>query len=193
MSDDKGEQNLVEFLKIAENQPMHLPCGPCIVRSWQSRDLDAIVPHADNPAVAQNMRDVFPSPYTRADGESWLALAAQSQPETNVAIECAGEAVGGIGLHLGIDIERVSAEVGYWLGESVWGRGIATAALVGLTQYAFNAFNLTRIFALPFADNLASRRVLEKVGFTLEGILRRSAIKNGRIRDQALYALHESV
>jgi RimJ/RimL family protein N-acetyltransferase len=168
---------------------MHLSCGSCIVRSWQPGDLDAIVRHADNPAVAQNMRDAFPSPYTRADGEAWLALAAQSQPETNFAIEYAGEAVGGIGLHLGRDVERVSAEVGYWLGEGVWGRGITTAALVGMTEYAFTAFNLTRIFALPFADNLGSRRVLEKAGFMLEGILRRSAIKNGRIRDQALYAL----
>src|SRR5207245_1449014 len=106
--------------------------------------------------------------YTRADGEAWLALAAQSQPETNFAIEYDGEAVGGIGLRLGQDIERVTAEIGYWLGESVWGRGIATAALVGLTQYAFPTFNLTRVFALPFADNLASRRVLEKAGFALE-------------------------
>jgi RimJ/RimL family protein N-acetyltransferase len=168
---------------------MHLPCGPCIVRSWRSSDLDALVRHADNPAVAQNLRDVFPSPYTRADGEAWLALALQSQPETNFAIEYAGEAVGGIGLRLGQDIERVTAEIGYWLGESAWGRGIASAALAGLTQYAFPAFNLTRIFALPFADNLASRRVLEKAGFTLEAILRRSAIKNGRIRDHALYAM----
>jgi RimJ/RimL family protein N-acetyltransferase len=168
---------------------MHLPCGPCIVRSWRSGDLDALVRHADNPAIAQNLRDVFPSPYTRADGEAWLALAMQFQPESSFAIEHAGEAVGGIGLHLGKDIERVSAEVGYWLGECVWGRGIATAALAGLTQYAFGAFNLTRIFALPFADNLASRRVLEKAGFTLEAILRNSAIKKGQIRDQALYAL----
>jgi RimJ/RimL family protein N-acetyltransferase len=170
---------------------MQLECGACIVRSWRAGDLDALVRHADNSAVAQNLRDAFPSPYTRADGESWLAFAAQRQPESNFAIECDGEAVGGIGLQLGRDIERVSAEIGYWLGESVWGRGIATAALVGLTQFAFDAFGLTRIFALPFEDNLASRRVLEKAGFVLEAVLRRSAVKNGRIRQQALYALVE--
>jgi ribosomal-protein-alanine N-acetyltransferase len=168
---------------------MYLSCGPCILRSWQASDLDALLRHADNPRIAENMRDRFPSPYARADGEAWLALVAQARPEANFAIEVAGEAAGGIGLHLGSDIERVSAEVGYWLGESVWGRGIATAALIGLSEYAFPTFDLTRIFALPFADNRASRRVLEKAGYSLEGTLRRSAVKNGRIRDQVLYAL----
>jgi RimJ/RimL family protein N-acetyltransferase len=168
---------------------MHLPCGPCTVRSWQPGDLDALVRHADNPRVAANLRDRFPSPYTRADGEAWLALAAQMRPETNFAVEAGGEAVGGIGLILGSDVERVSAEIGYWLGESVWGRGLATAAVAGLSQHAFAAFGLTRLFALPFAANGASRRVLEKAGYVLEGIMRRSAIKNGQIQDQALYAL----
>jgi RimJ/RimL family protein N-acetyltransferase len=168
---------------------MHLPCGPCTVRSWQPGDLDALVRHGDNPRIAANMRDRFPSPYTRTDGEAWLALAAQMRPETSFAIELAGEAVGGIGLLLGHDIERVSAEIGYWLAQSVWGRGIATAAVVGLSEYAFHTFGLTRLFAIPFAGNFASRRVLEKAGFTLEAILRRSAIKNGQIQDQALYSL----
>jgi ribosomal-protein-alanine N-acetyltransferase len=171
------------------DSPMHLPCGPCSIRSWQSSDLDALVHHANNPRIAQNMRDRFPSPYTRAAGEAWFALVAQLQPETNFAIEVDGEAAGGIGMILGKDIERVSAEIGYWLGESVWGRGIATAAVVGLSAYAFAHFDLTRLFAMAFADNTASRRVLEKAGYTFDCILRRSAIKNGQIRDQALYSL----
>jgi ribosomal-protein-alanine N-acetyltransferase len=168
---------------------MHLPCGPCVVRSWQSSDLDSLVRHADNPRISDNLRDRFPSPYTRVEGEKWLAQASQLMPETNFAIESGGAVVGGIGILLGQDIERVSAEIGYWLGESVWGRGIATAAVVGLSRYALATFDLTRLFALPFADNLASRRVLEKSGYHLEGILRRSAIKNGQVRDQALYGL----
>jgi RimJ/RimL family protein N-acetyltransferase len=168
---------------------MHLACGPCILRSWRATDLDALVRHADNPHIAENLRDRFPSPYTRSAGEAWLAMAAQMRPGTNFAIEVGGEAVGGIGLMPSSDIERIGAEVGYWLGESFWGRGIATAAVAGLSAHAFATFDLIRLFALPFADNLASRRVLEKAGYTLEGILRSSAIKNGRIRDQALYAL----
>jgi RimJ/RimL family protein N-acetyltransferase len=168
---------------------MQLLCGPCLIRSWKASDLDALVRHADNPRIAGNMRDRFPSPYTRDDGEVWLALAAQMQPETTFAIEVDGEAAGGIGLVLGSDIERVSAELGYWLGERLWGRGIATAAVIALSEYAFAPFGLTRLFAIPFAMNLASCRVLEKAGYTLEAILRRSAIKNGQIQDQALYSL----
>src|SRR5262249_57781349 len=101
----------------------------------------------------------FPSPYTRGDGEAWLALSTKALAETCFAVEVAGEAVGGVGLMLGDDIERVSAEVGYWLGESVWGRGVATAAVVGLSKYAFGAFELTPLFALPSAAHLASPRL----------------------------------
>jgi RimJ/RimL family protein N-acetyltransferase len=166
---------------------MHLPCGPCVVRSWRSDDLDALIRHADNPRVAEQLRDRFPQPYTRAAGEAWIAVASSMQPESSFVVEAGGELVGGIGLHLGSDIERVSAEVGYWLGESAWGRGLATAALKAFVPYALSTFGLTRLFAVPFAYNLASRRVLEKAGFTLVGILRRSAIKNGQVVDQALY------
>lgn len=166
---------------------MHLDAGPCIVRPWRADDLDALVRYADSAAVARQMRDTFPHPYTSADGESWLRLAAVP-PLTNFAIEHHGEAVGGIGLKLGTDVERVSAEVGYWLGERAWGRGLATAALVALADRAFDGFGLTRLFALPFVRNAASRRVLEKAGFTLEAILRRSAVKGGEVLDQALYA-----
>jgi RimJ/RimL family protein N-acetyltransferase len=166
---------------------MHLPCGPCSLRSWRGDDLDALIRHADNPLVAAQLRDRFPHPYTRGDGEAWLAVAASMRPETSFVIEVEGELVGGMGLVLGHDIERVSAEVGYWLGERAWGRGYATAALTAFAPWAATTFGLTRLFAVPFAHNLASRRVLEKAGFTLVGILRRSAIKDGQVLDQALY------
>jgi ribosomal-protein-alanine N-acetyltransferase len=171
---------------------MQLDCGCCNVRSWRSSDLDALVRHADNPRVAQNLRDLFPSPYTKADGAKWLALMAQQRPETGFAIEVAGAAVGGIGVTVEQDIQRVSAEIGYWLGESFWGRGVATAALIGFSRYVFANFDVTRLFALAFVENAASMRVLEKSGYRLEGILRRSAIKNGQILDQAQYALIRS-
>ena len=90
------------------------------------------------------------------------------------------------------DVERVSAEIGYWLGESCWGRGIVTEALRAVTAEAFRRFELRRIYALPFADNPASVRVLEKAGYVLEGRLRQSAIKDGQIRDQLLYATYRS-
>jgi RimJ/RimL family protein N-acetyltransferase len=108
-------------------------------------------------------------------------------PECNFAMAVEGLAVGGIGLHLQGDVERVSAEIGYWLGESFWGRGIATEALGAVTRYGIETYHLTRVFALPFAHNTASCRVLEKAGYRLEGRLRRSAIKDGQIVDQLQY------
>jgi ribosomal-protein-alanine N-acetyltransferase len=168
---------------------IHLEAGPCVVRPWQREDLESLVRHANNGNVARQLRDRFPHPYTRADGESWLALAAAQKPQNFFAIDVAGEAVGGIGVMPGHDVERVSAEVGYWLGEGFWGRGIATAALAALVGHVFSTHDLTRLFALPFAHNLASRRVLEKAGFRLDAILRKSAIKEGRVLDQALYSL----
>jgi RimJ/RimL family protein N-acetyltransferase len=99
-----------------------------------------------------------------------------------------GEAVGSIGFVLRGDVERVSAEIGYWLAEPLWGRGITTEALIALTQYAIDTHGLTRVYALPFAWNTPSCRVLEKAGYTLEARLRRSAVKDGRITDQLQYA-----
>jgi RimJ/RimL family protein N-acetyltransferase len=99
------------------------------------------------------------------------------------------EVVGGIGLERKSDVERCSAEIGYWLGEDVWGRGIATAAVGALTSYGIEVLSLSRIFAAPFANNSASIRVLEKAGYVREGELRRSAIKEGVILDKVLYAI----
>lgn len=84
---------------------------------------------------------------------------------------------------------RASAEVGYWLGEQFWGRGIMTEVLRAVTEQAIHRFGIHRVYALPFAENVASARVLEKAGFTREGTLRRSALKDGRILDQAIYAI----
>jgi ribosomal-protein-alanine N-acetyltransferase len=167
---------------------MYLKCGPAAVRSWRHGDEETIPLHANNRKVWLNLRDRFPHPYTRADAEQWVQLITKITPETNFAIDVNGEAVGGIGLVLHDDVERCSAEVGYWLGENYWGRGIATAALKDFTKYAFNEFNLTRVYAVPYARNAASIRVLEKAGYTCEGLLRRSAIKDGSVLDQFMYA-----
>jgi RimJ/RimL family protein N-acetyltransferase len=168
---------------------MNLDCGVCVVRSWQVGDEDSLARHANDRDVWLNLRDRFPQPYTRADAEQWIGIAVAQQPQTNFAIAVAGAAVGGIGLTLHDDVERCSAEVGYWLGRVYWGKGLAAAALRAVTAHAFAAHSLTRVYALPFADNAASIRVLEKAGFLFEGRLRRSAVKDGVVRDQAMYAL----
>jgi RimJ/RimL family protein N-acetyltransferase len=158
------------------------------VRSWRAADLESLVRHANNRNIWINLRDRFPHPYTHRDGRRFIRDARKLNPETFFAIAVDGDAVGGIGFVLQGDVERVSAEVGYWLGEPFWGRGIVTEALVAVTRHAIERHDLTRLFALPFAYNTASCRVLEKAGYVLEGTLRRSAIKDGVIVDQFQYA-----
>ncbi len=158
------------------------------LREWQPQDALAIVRHADDYDVWRFLRDRFPHPYTQHDAEAWLARVRGASPALEFAITLHGEAVGGIGLTPGTDIERVSAEVGYWLGRSVRGRGLASAALRSITAYAFQVLALERVFALPFESNLASARVLVKAGYRLEGTLRSAAIKEGRVKDLHLFA-----
>ena len=160
----------------------------CEVRSWAAGDVASLVTHANNPKIWINLRDRFPHPYTHADGRTFIRAARKMEPESFFAIAVGGEAVGGIGFVPQSDVERVSAEVGYWLGEPFWGRGMTTEALRALTRHAIESHGLTRLFALPFATNSASCRVLEKAGYVLEARLRRSAIKNGCIIDQLQYA-----
>ena len=168
---------------------MELDLGSCTLRSWRSGDEDSLVRHADDRDVWINLRDRFPHPYTRDDARAWLRLVAESTPETNFAVAVAGEAVGGIGITLQDDVSRRSAEIGYWLGRAYWGRGIATAAVRALTDWAFAHFDLCRLYAGVFEWNPASARVLEKAGYVLEGRLRRSVTKDGRTIDQLLHAL----
>ncbi len=167
---------------------MRLPLATCVVRSWTADDLGSLVKYADNRKIWLNLRDRFPHPYTRRDGREFIHLARGQRPETMFAIDVGGEAAGGIGFVPHADVERVSAEIGYWLGEPFWGRGIVTEALVAVTRYAIDTHKLTRIYALPYARNTASCRVLEKAGYVLEARLRRSAIKDGEIIDQMQYA-----
>jgi RimJ/RimL family protein N-acetyltransferase len=165
-----------------------LPLSTCVIRTWRASDLESLVESANNHNVWINLRDQFPHPYTRRDGRTFLRHMRERRPETVFAIAVDGKAVGAIGFVLQKDVDRVSAEVGYWLGEKYWKRGIASEALGAITRYAIDTHGLTRIFAVPFAYNTASCRVLEKNGYQLEGCLRRSAIKNGEVVDQFQYA-----
>jgi ribosomal-protein-alanine N-acetyltransferase len=168
---------------------MRLDCERCVLRPWAAGDEPMLVRHANNYKVWRSLRDGFPHPYTLADAEQWINFTEQQSPQTFFAIEVGGEAVGGVGLEPQSDIERLSAEIGYWLGEALWGKGIATAAVRALSAYGFKELGLTRIFAVPLISSSASMRVLEKAGYIREGVLRRSAIKEGIVLDQVLYAL----
>ncbi|MGE5347063.1 MAG: GNAT family N-acetyltransferase, partial [Acidithiobacillales bacterium] len=167
-----------------------LPHPP--LRPWASRDAQSLVRHANDYEVWRFLRDRFPHPYTRKDAKAWLSRQIGVSPPLDFAISLDGEAVGGIGLVPGTDVDRISAEVGYWLGRAAQGRGLATRALRSMTAYAFDALGLVRLFALPFDFNTASVRVLEKAGYTREGLLRDAAIKEGRVTNYSLYAMTRS-
>jgi RimJ/RimL family protein N-acetyltransferase len=151
-------------------------------------DAASIAVAANDRRIWLQLRDLFPHPYRLADAEQYIGRVGSVDPPLSLAIIVEGLAVGGVGLQLMTDVNRRSAEVGYWLGAGYWGRGIASEAVTLVTEWAFGAHGLLRIFAQPFAGNLASRRVLEKSGYELEGTMRRSAIKDGEVRDQCLYA-----
>lgn len=160
------------------------------LRPWRADDAASIVPYADDPGVAANLRDIFPNPYTLADAEAYVRACVEREGLGQLcrAVIVDGRAVGSIGLFLGNDVYRKSAELGYWLGRPFWRRGIMTAAVRQICGEGFGAWDIVRIYAKPYAVNAASRGVLEKAGFVLEGVLRNSVYKNGRLLDSCIYA-----
>jgi [ribosomal protein S5]-alanine N-acetyltransferase len=159
------------------------------IRPWRADDIDSLVRHANNKAISLNLRDRFPHPYTRTDAEEFLDRAVSTSPQIFFAIDLDGEAVGGVGIVPGDDIERISGEVGYWVGEEHWGKGLATMAAREMTTYCFETLGLHRVWACPFARNESSIRVLEKLGFRHEGTLVESAIKDGKFESMIVYAI----
>jgi ribosomal-protein-alanine N-acetyltransferase len=169
-----------------------IDCGCCVLRPFRMSDAESLVRHANNPRIATRVRDRFPHPYTIDNARQFLRGVTRrgaNKTEFTLAIEVDGQAVGGIGIVLGTDIERITAELGYWLGEEYWGRGIVTAAIKNFAPWAMDRYQLTRLHADCFTDNPASSRVLEKAGFTRESTKRRAAIKNGEIKDMHLYVM----
>ena len=167
---------------------MRLALGELEIRDLQPGDASALVKYANNRRVSLQLRDVFPFPYGAADAAAFLERSFARLPRENFAIATPEELIGGIGLHRGSDVYRRSAEIGYWLAEPFWGRGIATRAVRALTDWAFASFDLARISAGVFETNPASARVLEKAGFEIEGRMRRHVTKDGRTFDQLVYA-----
>lgn len=163
--------------------------GGYAVRSFEPTDKDAIARYADNRKVWLGLRDLFPHPYTPENAVQWLEHVKDQDPETHYAIASPAELVGGIGFTIKADINRLSAEIGYWLGEPFWGRGIATRAVKAVTGYAFSNFDIVRLYAEVFSNNEASTRVLEKAGYVYEGRLRKYVIKDGKILDMLVYAV----
>lgn len=158
------------------------------LRPWQLGDEESLALHANNRKVWRNLRDGFPHPYTIEDARDYLRHCLENPTAPRFALEVDGNAVGGIGLHPQQDVARFSAELGYWIGEAYWGRGIMTEAVKATTAYGLEKLGFIRIFAVVFEWNEPSMRVLEKAGYTLEGRHRKAVAKDGQTIDELLYA-----
>ena len=163
------------------------------LRPWTLDDLPALVKHANDPSVADNLTDAFPHPYTLEHGKAFLQRFMANDPPLVLAIDVGGEAVGAVGIHPQGDVYRRNAELGYWIAKEHRGKGIMTDAIRQATARAFELLPaIHRVFARPYGRNTASQRVLEKAGFTLEVRLVGTFLKNGRVEDELIYAVRRS-
>jgi len=167
---------------------MEFKLNKSTLRPWKPGDEPSLVRHANNRRIWRNLRDSFPHPYTLADAKRWIQIANPIMPPVNFAIVVDGAAVGGIGLLVKEDVFRRSVEIGYWLGEEYWQRGIVTEAVRAVTDYAFATFDICRVYAGVFEWNPGSIRVLEKAGYQFEGRLKQSVTKDGETIDELIYA-----
>jgi len=160
-----------------------------ILRNWQKKDIKSMVKNANNKKIWNNLRDNFPYPYTTLAAKQWISIANEDKPLTNFAIVYKGIAVGGMGIIIKSDVFRKNAEIGYWIGEKYWNKGIATTALKMMVNYAFETFDIHRIYANVFESNIASKKVLKKCGFSQEAHLKKLVIKNNQVLDCYIYSI----
>jgi ribosomal-protein-alanine N-acetyltransferase len=160
------------------------------LRPWNIKDAKRLTEIANNKNLADNLRDGFPYPYSLTDALDWLnSTIPVNDPPRFFAILTNNKIVGSIGIISKTDIYRKNAEIGYFLDEEYWGKGLITKALKAATAYAFSAFDIVRVYAETFADNPGSRKVLEKAGFKCEAILKNSIVKNSKIKDSCIYSV----
>lgn len=161
------------------------------LRGFRVGDAASIAKCANNHKIAQNLRDVFPYPYTKEDGEAYvrMCMAEDKSRAWTMAVDIDGRAVGSIGAVLQSDVSCKTAELGFWLGEDYWNQGIMTSAAVSFSRLIFETYDIERIYCIVFEQNQASQRMLEKAGFSCEGILRNAVYKNGRIQNAMMYAV----
>lgn len=163
----------------------------CRIRKWELSDAIDLAAALSNKKVQDNLRDGLPYPYTGQDGTDYISamLSADENETFAFAITVDEKVVGSIGIFRQGNIHRQTAELGYYITEEYWGKGIMTEAVKQICGYVFDKSDIIRIYAEPFAYNAASCRVLEKAGFQYEGTLRSNAVKNGEIIDMKMYSL----
>jgi RimJ/RimL family protein N-acetyltransferase len=163
---------------------MRRQIGDCWLRDWREEDAPALARYADNRKIWSSLRDAFPHPYRLEHAGEFIRRVSAAAPRTVFAIATESEAVGSIGLMPGQDVHRFTAELGYWLAEPYWGRGIVTAAVRAMVEYGFAELALRRIYAEPYAGNAASVRVLEKAGLSIEAAGQRRQVGDGLPADR---------
>ena len=163
----------------------------CKIRRWKLSDAAELARAVSNKNVQNSLRDGLPYPYTEKDGEEYIRsmLSADEDNTFAFAVTVDDKAIGSISVFRGENIHRLTAELGYYIAEEYWGKGIMTEAVKQICDHVFKNSDIVRIYAEPFAENTASCRVLEKAGFQPEGVLRSNAVKNGKVLDMKLYAL----
>ena len=163
----------------------------CVIRKWRLEDSRSLAENLSNRKVLDNLRDGLPYPYTEEDAEAYISamLAADPGESFAFAVTVDDVAIGSIGAFRRGNIHRRTAELGYYIGEPYWGKGLMTSAVRQLCAYVFDNSDILRLFAEPFSYNIGSCRVLEKAGFQYEGTMRSNAVKNGKVLDMRLYAL----
>lgn len=161
------------------------------IRKWELSDATDLALALSNKKIQDNLRDGLPYPYTEQDGKDYIAamLCANEDDTFAFAITVDNKVIGSIGVFRQENIHKRTAELGYYIAEEYWGKGIMTEAVKQICAYVFDTSDMIRIYAEPFAHNSASIRVLEKAGFQYEGTLRRNAVKNGRVIDMKMYSL----
>ncbi|MBQ8788496.1 MAG: GNAT family N-acetyltransferase [Oscillospiraceae bacterium] len=160
------------------------------IRRWELSDARDLATALSNKKIQDNLRDGLPYPYTEQDGKEFISamLAANESDTFAFAITVNGKAIGSIGAFRQTNIHNKTAELGYYIAEEYWGKGIMTEAVKQLCDYVFSHTDIIRIYAEPFAYNIGSCRVLEKAGFQYEGTLRSNALKNGNVLDMKMYS-----
>lgn len=166
----------------------------CRIRKWDPADAKDLSAVLSNAKIHDNLRDGLPYPYTEQDGLDFISamLSADSNETFAFAITTEGKVIGSIGVFRQGNIHRRTAELGYYIAEAYWGKGLMTKAVRQICRYVFDNSDILRIYAEPFAFNAASCRVLEKAGFQYEGTLRSNAVKNGNVIDMKMYSLLKS-
>lgn len=159
------------------------------LRRFMDTDAESLAFHANNSKIPKYLTEGFPHPYNIEDAHTFIKTTKDFEKQSVFTIAIDGKASGGIGLQFQTNVYRFSAELGYWIGEAHWGKGIMTTAVKAMVRHAFEDLGFIRVYARVYHPNKASMKVLENAGFTLEGVARKGAVKNGEVLDVYMFAM----